>query len=235
MENEYVGRFAVLSRPVTGESRVVVLRTPDGGCGYEVSRFIESVGVADADAARWAGASFTVVDAKWIFVDESSHELRAWLLYDGAHAPSFAKTAPLTNRPRGTLASYVVDERILANSVYDFQVALGYDVNFDNVVDESAGGAGDEWFGNAPTEITTTDWVGDSGIEFTSSLIPGAVKDVQQIRLRSAMVGVVMGLGARGRTRGAVSVLDGSGHQADGMIFRATTARAMFRNAGATQ
>lgn len=235
MENEYVGRFAVLSRPVTGESRVVVLRSPDGGCRYDVNRFIESAGVTTADAERWAGASFTVVDAKWIFVDAASHELRAWLLYDGAHAPHFAKTAPLTHRPRGTLASYVVDERVLATSIYDFQVAFGYDVNFDNVVDESAGGAGDEWFGNAPAEVSTTDWVGDSGVEFTSSLVPGAIKDVQQIRLRSAMVGVVMGLGARGRTRDPVAVLDGIGHQADGMIFRATTARAMFRNAGATQ
>ncbi|MDP2340669.1 MAG: prepilin-type N-terminal cleavage/methylation domain-containing protein [Deltaproteobacteria bacterium] len=231
-EGEYFGRFAVLSKPGSGEGTIISLQSRTSGSCTLIARPFLDMGAAVAD---WTDASMTVADAKWVFLDAATHELKAWLLYDPGSAPAAAVIPPEENSPRGTLQPYFIDERMLASDVYDFQVALGYDVDFNNIVTETVTATDDEWFGNAAGEMPTTAWIGDDGSEFTSALVVESDHRVQQIRLRAASIGFVMGAKARGPMRPAVAVLDGPRQAEAGMYFRSTITKAIFRNAGATQ
>lgn len=231
-DDEYAGRFAVVSKARTGEGAVVSLgrRALGSGCRLSAHGFLDT-----DDSVAWTDSSLTVVDAKWVFVDTTTHELKAWLLYDASVAPLDTVAPPLAHRPRGTLRDYVVDERVLAGGVYDFQVALGYDVDFNGALFESVDGAGDEWFGNARGEMPVTDWIGDDASEFVSARVAHPNHAVPQVRLRAATFGLVMGAAARGAARAPVQILDGQPLAATGLFFRGTTTRAMFRNTGAGQ
>ena len=90
----------------------------------------------------------------------------------------------------------VTDERMrVLDGVYDFQVSLGYDLDFNGDVTEASGGVGDEWLYNAP---------GESQAGFASF-------DPKQLRLVSieAVVGlrtdgVAAGAGVASPSRGVV-------------------------------
>lgn len=234
IEQEYYGRFAVLSQP-GGVGTVVAIKSPDGlgggGCEVKADRVVDDMG----RGADFSGASLTVVNAKWIFVEPTTHELRAWMLYSTASAPAEARAPTAGLGPRSFTANYSVDERVLATDIYDFEVALGYDVDFNNVVVDSVSGANDEWFGNLAGELPVTDWIGDEPTEFDSALVLDPSHDVEQIRLRSVNVGFVMGVKARGVARPPVQVFDGPSFSDTNMYYRRANAVAMFRNAGATQ
>lgn len=233
---EYVGRFAVVSQAGGIGTVVVIQGVGLGGavdCNVKSHAFVDMApGALPGD---WAGASLTVVNAKWIFLDPLKNELKAWMLFDAVEAPLVAVVPPALGRPRGVLGAYKIDERLLATDIYDFEVALGYDVDFDNVVVDTVGGANDEWFGNAAGEMPAADWIGDANSEFLSPLVLDPTQKVEQIRLRSMQLGFVMGVKARGPPRDPIQVFDGAAFAADGVYFRRATAVAMFRNAGATQ
>jgi prepilin-type N-terminal cleavage/methylation domain-containing protein len=105
-----------------------------------------------------------------------------------------------------------LDQVDLADSVYDLQAALGYDVNRNGVIADT-GGTDDEWLFNA-----TGDALGAGGL--------AAATDGD---LRTILYGIVMGTNARTPT-GNVQVLNGVSRSVPGMMLRGTLGGAMFRN-----
>ncbi len=79
----------------------------------------------------WDNASLNVVTVSTYYLDPKTHFLMQYI-------------DPLNT---GTLDNTTT--QVMADQVYDFQVALGYDINSDGVVAD-AGSATDEWLYNAP-------------------------------------------------------------------------------------
>jgi prepilin-type N-terminal cleavage/methylation domain-containing protein len=150
-------------------------------------------------AHTWGGATMTVVDSKWLAVDHTTHTLNAYMLGYATVPPPFPLPAPVPGlTPPGMPITVDSDTRVLARDVYDFQVALGYDVDADGVIDE--GDPGDEWLGNSTGETSSETWIGDERTEagFAST------------QLRMVDIGVVFGLKTRsGVVRDNVGALDG--------------------------
>lgn len=107
----------------------------------------------------------------------------------------------------GTLEQHVVADR-----VYDLQVALGYDTDQDRDV-EFNGTTADEFLFNAPG-----DEMGEGGLS-------GA----RESQLRLAQIGLIVGVPA-GRHTLAAKALDGPTRTANGVLLRATHGRAFLRN-----
>ena len=88
-----------------------------------------------------------LVDFRTIYMDPSSHDLVM-------HMDQTFTDATLNGYgARPTVAG----ERLrILDGVYDFQVALGYDLDYNGDVTEVPGGGSDEWLYNAPSETLAT-------------------------------------------------------------------------------
>lgn len=104
--------------------------------------------------------------------------------------------------------------RVLADRVYDFQVALGYDVgNADGVITDN-GNTADEVLGNA-----IGDAMGTGGLT-------GAVDDA----LRTVQIGIVHGTPLQLKDANRAKVLDGPWISQPKTLLRSTIGTAAFRN-----
>lgn len=107
------------------------------------------------------------------------------------------------------------EETIIADRVFDFQVALGYDAKVVDGAIEDSNSASDEWLYNA------------SGDAFGS----GGLNTASNDDLRMLWVGVTVGVpatnGARSRVGG---VLDGPALNKPGFHLRSVTGKAYLRN-----
>lgn len=104
--------------------------------------------------------------------------------------------------------------RILADRVYDFQVALGYDAPDADGVINDFGNTNDEIMGNA-----AGDALGSDGL-----------LNATDADLRTVWVGIVHGIPLQNKSPNRVRVLDGSLIFKDKTLLRATTGAASFRN-----
>ena len=104
--------------------------------------------------------------------------------------------------------------RILADRVYDFQVALGYDVPDADGVIQDFNNTNDEVLGNA-----TGDALGSDGL-----------LNATDADLRTVKVGIVHGVPLQAKAPNRVRVLDGALVFRDKTLLRATTGTASFRN-----
>jgi len=99
----------------------------------------------------------------------------------------------------------------LAGDVYDFQVALGYDINRNGLLADT-GNTADEWFGNS------TDTMGSGGLT-----------NVTGPDLRMARFGITLGVRS-GTPSKPVQLLNGPTRSVSGIHLRGTIGRALFRN-----
>ncbi len=233
-ENEpfFRGRFAVLTKGTN--SVVVSLRTLSlGSCTAKVDPFF--IPESTDASGDFAGGTLSVVDSKWIYLDQGTHRLMASILSTYDHFPSIA-AAEMGEAPRDTLPirDLIREPRIIATDVYDLQFALGYDKNFDGTVTESVGGSGDEWLGNSAGDIDDAQlWVGDNLIEHDAAVADDATFAFARDRFRMVEVGVILGLPMKiAAQRDGSWVLDGSPVSAPKLYLRGGSARAMLRNSG---
>lgn len=104
------------------------------------------------------------------------------------------------------------ETRVVADQVYDLQVALGYDTDNDGQVRDT-NGTDDEWQFNAPGSDTPAGW--------------------SERNLRMIAVGVVVGNRvptSPGTTLPSLRVLDGAPVSAPRTLLRSSLARVYFRN-----
>jgi prepilin-type N-terminal cleavage/methylation domain-containing protein len=106
----------------------------------------------------------------------------------------------------------VMEQIDLADSVYDFQAALGYDPDRNGIIVED-GTTADEWLFNAPADA-----LGSGG------LVTATGADLRMINY-----GVAMGVKTT-LTANTVQILNGSPKTAPGIFLRGTHGAAMFRN-----
>lgn len=107
----------------------------------------------------------------------------------------------------------VYDEIVLADEIYDFQVALGYDVGTQDGRITNLNSTADEWLYNAP---------GDS--RWTGGLALGTPQDLRMVK-----VGIAMGAPTQGQPN-SISLLDNGTVTTTNRFLRATVGQAALRN-----
>lgn len=143
------------------------------------------------DDSEFVGGSLLAVQIRRYFVDAATKELVLEMDTNNDGTP---------------------ERHVLADRVYDLQVALGYDTNQDRAV-FSNGTAADEYLYNHPADVFGT----------------GGLLDARDTQLRTVQVGLIMGVPFQGRNTQAKS-LDGPVRSATGTLLRATHGRAFMRN-----
>lgn len=158
----------------------------------------------------WAGGLVSVLEIETLFLDKTTNELRSWtdVNGDGLIDPNF---------DNGEL-------KILATSVFDFQVALGFDFNPPDldISDGNGNTAADEWLYNAPGEGRAI----------------GLFADADNNELRAVRLGLILGSQspkAAEQTPAPESVLDGAPIQENGWYMYPTVHRINLRNLGIFQ
>jgi prepilin-type N-terminal cleavage/methylation domain-containing protein len=191
---------------------------------------------------RWANATLSPASAKLIFLDPTTKSLRAWMLTSAANGedcPPPSKLAPADDHAlRGLRAEGLCfDERILAEDVEDFQVALGYDIDASgSISEEQRVGVAEEWLGNAAAEFEAGKFAGLQPL--VGKVVPPKADQAGFPRelLRGISFGVIVSLPVLDeRTRPRQQVLDGPRRGGPRQYLSAGIARGLFRNTGVFQ
>jgi hypothetical protein len=190
-------RQAILE--VNGSYEAVQLGTRSDGCVIDVTRRGDFPGLTGPNpTSNYATGSVTIVNLSTIFLSPDDHHLMQWKDSNGD----------------GTATADEV--RILLPRVFDFQLALGYDVAPENGVVSETLGSDDEWCGNNAND----------------ALGFGGLLQAENTALRMVQVGLVVGSKVQVGGGNTVQVLNGANvsDPAGAFALRSSTARAMFRN-----
>lgn len=179
-----------------GDKTGVKLFSPlGGGCKMNVSAsdFPTAPTLAVMET-QFTGGSALVVRQRKYFLDDTTHQLQVL-------------DTDLSGNSR---------TRIVAENVYDFQVALGYDVPNParDGVSTDTGGTDDEWLFNA---------VGDSFA--LPPLNQGTNADLQRLA-----IGITVGVKQTDGGGNTIKLLDGSNLSIPGVYLRSSISRITFRN-----
>ncbi len=142
----------------------------------------------------WADGPLSVVNIRTIWVDTRTHEMKVAEDYD--HDGQ-------------------VEVRIVADRVFDFQVALGYDVPPWDWKVTDTGGADDEWLYNAPDDAWDE----------------GGLEGVRRTDLRLIQFGVTVGAPSTSSAdEGYSKLLNGPPRYQEGWVFRSSLGTTSMRN-----
>lgn len=181
------GTIVKVMRSNNGVAAACKLNFPKGYGGGNADELEKLAG----DEADLEGGVITGVNVRKYRLNHATHELIMELDTDGD----------------GEL-----EDHVIADQVYDFQVALGYDTNQDRTVDFDGTG-GDEFLYNHADD----DWD------------KGGLAGVRHSQLRMVQVGLIVGEPFQGVTSSAQS-LNGPVRTEANTLLRATHGRAFLRN-----
>lgn len=126
-------QIMLVNNGIYAERAVTKVDIPNCQLTYQdgqAARFDPATFVTD-----WSGGTVNLVNVRTLYWDPAANTLNSYTEADGDNARSDAETT------------------VLADQIYDFQVALGYDFNPpDGQVSQSADGTKDEWLYNAVGE-----------------------------------------------------------------------------------
>lgn len=134
--------------------RPVLLTNTSGTCEFQwqdiVPAQMRRVPTTGDLNAAFKGGQAVLVDFRTIYLDPLTHDLVMHL--DRTPDP----TNQLADLNGFGASPSTTGERLrLLDNVFDFQISLGYDLNDDGDVTETATGSGDEWLHNIPDERST--------------------------------------------------------------------------------
>ena len=143
---------------------------------------------------KMSGGTAVVIRARRFYLDTTNHQLKL----DDFDLSGNSRT------------------RVIAEDVYDFQVALGYDMpdpDRDGIVTDD-GSSTDEWLGNNASD----------------SMATGALSAGGKGDLRRIAIGVTVGVPAGQQTANSRQLLDGNSVSVAKTYLRSAISRATFRN-----
>ena len=149
-------------------------------------------------ATNWGNGTVSVVNVQTYYMDSTAHALNVWAdaNNDGAIQAN--------------------ESSLVATGVYDFQVALGFDLNSDhNLVDQ---------------ENNTDDWLYNAAGE---SMGVGVFASASMFQLEMVEVGIMLGIPANfqhGQPNVALTLLDGPARQINGIDLKDVSYKVGPRN-----
>ncbi|HVK61225.1 MAG TPA: prepilin-type N-terminal cleavage/methylation domain-containing protein [Bdellovibrionales bacterium] len=151
----------------------------------------------NAPPINWAGAVLSAVSVRTFYRKPSTNELHSFVYTDANSG----------------------EDRILADQIYDFQAALGYDFNpTDGLCTETEDGSGDEWLGN---RAGTDEEIG------SDDFLNASLADLKMLS-----VGIISGYRDQGYSGGSLSILNGPARDIDGWKLSALKIKTVVRSQG---
>ncbi len=200
-ESSFSGRQIMISRSDYFRQRYV--STSDLNlCRLTIQPGQAAGGDQAGPIVNWTGGVVTMVSVDTIYWDSVTRMLKRFT----------------DNNNNGQIDAG--EDMIVADSLFEFQVALGYDFNpGDGNVTSSANGIGDEWLYNAPTAIEAIN-------------TPPFVAPMARSSLLLVEVGAILGSSAGGSNLKAdtARILNGPVRTMPGWILQAETTRLAQRN-----